>query len=285
MNNIPLFLLLSLGTSLVAFPQTRVETKLYNTYLHGRVKSVKELNVNNYCKISQRGSGLIVLEQIYRFDESGDLTEFTIKYPHDSKMGSISKYTRFAEGLLVETEGRSLQGELKYKANYYNDEEGHRAVMTFYRPDSSINWVSINTYDDKNHLVESTDYSDSGEVTSRVLFKYNDMGLEKEVALVFVSEEDEGVVSREIFIYNEQDRSYKKLYYRGGDSIVSTGEARYNDMGEMTECDPKSAEEGGGFSTIYKFDEFDEKENWCRQRKFVDGIMMETVIIREIEYY
>jgi hypothetical protein len=285
MKIIPLFLLLSLGTSLVAFPQTRVETKLYNTYLHGRVKSVKELNVNNYCKISQRGSGLIVLEKIYRFDESGDLTEFTIKYPHDCKMGSVTKYKRFGKDLVIETEIHNLQGELLSKTNYYNDKERHCAVHNYYDSDSSINYVYITNYDDNNRLIESATYDNSGELADRVIFKYNDIGLEEESTVLFVSGGVEWVVSKEIYIYNGQDRSYGKVYRNNGDSLNEEIGAWYNDMGEITEYYPKSQEDGGGFGTIHKYDEFDARKNWCRQRKFVDGIMMETVIIREIEYY
>jgi hypothetical protein len=194
-------------------------------------------------------------KKIFKYDANGNLTELA-NYSATGKINSTLKSTYDALGKLVKEETILANGTVDVTSTIKTDAKGNKIEQEDIRPGGNIlfNYKYSYKYDDKGQLIERTAYRGNGKLLFKYNFKYDDNGNKTEWTQ---TASDSTLIGKVVYKYDNKNNLTEETEY-GKDGSVKTN-----------------------YSYEY---EFDRKGNWTRQKKMLNGKVVE-IKDREIKYY
>jgi len=201
------------------------------------------------------GSRKTATKNVFKYNANGDMVELS-SYKTDGKINSTIRYTYDANGKLIKEETVLGNGTVDLVSAIKTDAKGNKIEQEDVRPMGNIifNYKYYYKYDEKGQQVERIAYRGNGTFLFKYIFKYDDNGNKAEW---IQQASDSAVIGKVIYKYNEKNNLAEQTEYSGNDVV----KAKYT----------------------YNY-EFDKKGNWTRQKKMLDGKVVENKE-REIKYY
>ncbi|MBO7262758.1 MAG: hypothetical protein J6U95_07510 [Alistipes sp.] len=250
-----LILLLAAMVAVSAYAQKAAEAPERKNWdskqsLYGDVQSLKVVN-STYDFDS--GEFYTESEESYKFNSRGDVTE---KPDTDGNSGYVAlyRYKYDANRNVVERVSCSATGEVYAKYIYKYNSLGKVAEEFYYHSSDLTNYASRRhyLYDTKGLWLGAVDYDSDGYVLSKYDFRYDDQGNRIEETYsrsrylfeydgrgnllgqhVF---EDEVLVERAQFIYDDQDRLIEETLMNGNGVVYEHSTKRYNSQNKPIEA-------------------------------------------------
>jgi len=275
--------------------QTKVvKTDVEKNDLKGRVKSYTKVCYKAIDKLEKIQKGEIAYQETSLYNEKGYRKSYTI----DGKKQKECVYD--GNGNKLE-EFNYLSGELFSRHFYKYDNKGNQFEERAYRPDSSLEWVTVNTFDDKGNEIEAITHNSDGSLNDKTTITYDEKGNELESKSV---DADGKVSFTESAKYD--NKGNKIEYYIGNNWKYLY---KYNDKGIMTErietsyiwkysSKNKYDEKGNVIEVLtydkdgimdqkstYKYDEMGSQVEWDFSKYYPDGKLKEETVYKHSFIY
>ena len=258
--------------------------------LKGKVKSVIRMHFAAKEVFGDFEKGDLDYKYEYKYDKDGNITE-TSSYDKDGKLRlySSNKYKYDKDGNMTEEASCNKDGELRNKTKYKYDEEGNLTEEDLYNKDGELRNKTKYKYDEDGNLIEDIHYTKDGKLWYKTKYKYDkDSNLTESNQYNKVGD----LEYKNEYKYDIENRKISESFYaieNGNLGIITKYDKDGNQIEEMNH-------NGDGMSvTKYKYDEFDENNNWivrmeiwtpsAKTSRLVGGIKLIKIHTREIKYY
>jgi len=149
----------------------------------GEPESRKEINYENDLVTREAyfdAEGNLLEENKYTYDEKGNETEVSRYHAGDGKT-IRNEYVYNEEGKRTESYTYNTANEIVAKNLYKEDEKGQ--LVEIIEQDQFHKNTTVLAYDDKGNMIEQTETNQAGELSSRILRKFNSNNNLEEVAV------------------------------------------------------------------------------------------------------
>jgi len=195
-------------------------------------------------------------KNVFKYDKNGNRLELS-NYTSDGKLVSTIKSAYDSSSKVVSEETILANGVVDIKTDIKTDENGNRVEQNDIKQGSAgplFNYKYIYKYDAQAHMLERKGLRGNGAFFLKYLFNYDANG--DRIEWLQVTETNQ-IIGKVIYKYDNNH------------NIIE--EAKYGGDGSLKE------------NYTYTYD-FDKKGNWTKQKKILNGAVVETRV-REYKYY